>query len=347
MFNTEISPTDPFSLILVQDKLDEKRLDEQSNVWEIQFDRGELGGISLYSTLSMRALGIRITPIFSNKHENRINLTQFHKKPVITSLSTSYAKISCEVFQEIQMDLEYWIVDGNTICGVVTTTNLSNEKFDGDLQYIVNLKPLSGGEFISGVELDRNFYLTGKTETITPVFSLSGNPQQGKFGNTSIESHYSIIPNEFYKLEWCLSTLQEFQNSIEAIKKIPFENFEKETARIQLSNQSNIFYIESGNSDWDKSFYSSQKSCHQLIKKDFPDGHSIFINRINPENTISLSNQVTPLQLWYFTQVIPNKMQLIEDQLKRFFTSQREDGFIPNHLSKDDPQSSYPDFYIP
>lgn len=347
MFDTSITPIDPYSLILVQDDLDDQTEGEQGNVWEIQFNRGELGGISLYSTLSMRALGIRITPIFSNKNENRINLSQFHKNPIIQSACPSYVRISAEVFTEINMGLEYWLIDGKTICGIITVINNSSSPFEGDLQFIINLKPLPGGDFISGVEVDRNYVLKGKTENISPVFFLSGNAKQGKFGNSSIESHYSVKANDIYRFEWCLVTQNEFQDSVDAIHKLPFENFDKETTRIELTNRSSTFLVDSGNPAWDKTFISSQKSCHQLIKSGLSDeGNLFFLDKVNPENPISLIDQITPLQLWYFSQVIPNQTIKIKDRLMAFFASQKEDGFIPNHLSHDDPQSRFHAFPI-
>ncbi len=347
MFDTSTAPNDPYSLILVQDDIDDRTKGEQGNVWEIQFDRGELGGISLYSTLAMQALGFRITPVFSNKHENRINLSQFHKKPFIQSACPSYARITAEVFPEINMDLEYWVIGGKTISGVITVINNSSSPFDGDLQFIINLKPLPGGDFISGVEVDRNYFLKGKTDTISPVFYLSGNARQGKFGNSSIESHYSVKANNDYKFEWCLTTQNEFQDSVDVINNISFDNFDKETTRIQLTNRSNSFLVSSGNITWDKTFSFSQKTCNQLIKTGLSTGRSIyFLDKVNPENPISLVDQITPLQLWYFSQVIPNQTNKIKDQLMVFFVAQKEDGFIPNHMSTDDPQSRFHAFPI-
>lgn len=355
MFYSNIKPKEPFNLILTNNKFDDKQGNPFNNTWEIQFDRGELGGISLFSTLSQQALGIRITPIFSYQSENRINLNQFHQTPIIQSICTNYAKIIAEIFPDIEVEFEYWIPDSTSICGLVGIINKSSISIDGSLQFIVNLQSLPGGKLISGHHLERDYYLMGETDNITPVFFLSGNSTQGKFGNSSIESSYNIKPGRTHNFEWIMAYHLNQSESIKAIKAINLENFDKEVTYIQLNNVSNRFYIKSGNPDWDNIFLSSQKAADQLIfQTSLPNGKIKLIESIHPEKSFSPSNDflsgfsegINPLQLWFFSQVLPGNYKIIEDGLSEFLDAQGEDGFTPNHSSQINPLARFHAFPV-
>ena len=355
MFYSNIKPKDPFTLILANNKLHDKQRIPFNNTWEIQFDRGELGGISLYSTLSQQALGIRITPIISYQSENRINLNQFHQTPIIQSICTNYAKIIAEIFPDIEVEFEYWIPDSTSICGLVGIVNKSPNSIVGSLQFIVNLQPLPRGRLISGYQLERDYYLMGETDNITPVFFLSGNSTQGKFGNSSIESSYNIKTSGKHSFEWSMAYQEKQSASIEAIKGINFKNFDKEVTHIQLSNFSNHFQIKSGNPNWDKVFLSSQKAANQLnMQTSFPNKKISLIECIHPEKSFSSSNDyslgfaegINPLQLWFFSQVQPGNYLVIEDGLSEFLDAQKEDGFTPNHSSLTNPTARFHAFPI-
>jgi hypothetical protein len=354
MLNTNFTPNDPFSLILAQDKIGENQDSWIENVWEIQFERGELGGISLYTTFSMRALGIRITPVFSFQNENRINTNQFHKQPLVKSACTSYARISTEIYPGVSAELSYWIPDSGSICGLVSINNEATNALKGSLQFIVDLKPLPGGEFISGIEIDKNFFLAGKTQNIAPVFYLSGNSHQGQFGGSSVESGFNIKPNDTRQFEWCLAFKETQANSVNEIQNFKFENFEKETTRVRLANASNQFIINTGNPEWDKVFLTSQKTGNQLIKQRSSQDQTTFLfdsvhpeqQNFSPEENWRLSSRITPLQLWYFSQVLPSRFEPIESGLMEFLLAQKDDGFIPNNLSLENPQSKHHAFPI-
>jgi len=120
MFPVNLTPRDPFSLILVNDSQQSEEENSLDNTWEIQYEGGELGGISLYSTLGLQVVSLRITPIFSNLNESRINLKQFENPPVITELLPNYLNISVEVFEGIHYSMEYFVSNSNSIYGQVS-----------------------------------------------------------------------------------------------------------------------------------------------------------------------------------------------------------------------------------
>ncbi|MDO9088500.1 MAG: hypothetical protein Q7U53_20020 [Anaerolineaceae bacterium] len=355
MFQTNLRPTDPFSLILTCDLRKNVETPTHDNVWEIQFDGGELGGLSLYSTLGLRALSMRITPIFSNLHETKVNIKQFTGEPIITNMYQNYAKISVEVFDNINSDLEYWIPNPSSICGQVTICNNTDNVFSGNLLFMVSLKPFSGGDLITGFQSDLNYYLSGKTKNIFPTFFLSGSTQAGKLGQTSIENNFEINAKENQRIQWCLAFDEERSQSIDRIFRVLKLDFEKEITRIGLFNQRDRFLIETGDKDWDHAFLASQNSASQLLVKASDNSKKIHVvESRHPEKTIFTSDNlnhplmegISPLQLWYFLQVLPNTPEMVEDVFNTLIESQKNDGFIPNHTDPANFQTRFHSFPI-
>lgn len=340
MVSVNIAPQDPFSLILVNDSQRSEKEISYDNSWEIQYEGGELGGISLYSTLGLQALSLRITPIFSNLNESRINLKQFEKEPYITEILPNYANISAEVFAGIHFSLEYFISNSHSILGQVSIHNKSSQKFSGNLQYLVSLKPLSDGEQMKGMQSESYFVLFGKTMDLYPMFYLSGLSQPGKLGQPSIASNFEIDTGSSHRFKWCLAFEQDKLQSLERIKDYQALDFDKEVTRNKLFHQRDFFFFDTGNTDWDNALLSSQNSAKQLIVIGAEENQKLsMVQSRHPEKTIyqteAAKNRnkegISPIQLWYFQQVLPTSHNLIQDVFEEFMNFQREDGFIPNH----------------
>ena len=339
MLQTPFKPQDPISLILASDSRLYKEGIIQDCVWELQYEGGELGGLSFYSTLGLQALSLRITPVFTNLNESRISLHQFSKQPLITSYFPNYSKINLEIFDGIYANLEYWVPNPFSTCGQVIIENNTEQIFKGSLIYVVSLKPLPGGEQMKGQQSEMNYSLSGKTNGIYPTFFLSGSTQPAKFGQSSIESGYEINPGEHQKFRWCLTYDDDPKRSQERISILLNQDFEKESSRIELFSERDVFQIETGKIEWDQLFIASQNSALQLLVRDPQNSQTThLIQSRHPEKTIHQSDNhqkntiegISPLQLWYFMQVLPGQYLIAEEILLDFFNSQKENGFIGN-----------------
>ena len=342
MFPLNIAIQDPFSLILVNDTQLSKEKISFDNTWEIQYEGGELGGISLYSTLGLQASSLRITPIFSNLNQNRINLKQFNHLPIITEILPNYANIAVEVFPGIQYRLEYFVSDSHSIKGQVSITNSSSKMFAGELQFYVSLKPLSDGDQMKGIQSDSNYFLEGKTKDLFPVFSMSGHAHPGKMGQPSIACDFEIEPDATQHIPWMLAFDRERTNSHKRILEYYSTDFDKEATRNKLSLQRDLIFFYTGNSDWDKALMASQNSAKQLMIGNTEDERKTFlVQSRHPEKTLFHSDTridhhnegVSPLQLWYFMQVLPKQINFIQTVFDEYLDRQRNDGFVPNHLN--------------
>jgi hypothetical protein len=342
MFPVNITRQDPFSLVLVNDPQLSNEKVSFDNTWEIQYEGGELGGISLYSTLGLQASSLRITPVFSNLNQSRINLKQFHQLPIITEILPNYANITVEVFSGIQYQLEYFVSNSDCIKGQVSISNTSSQIFAGELQFYVSLKPLSAGDQIKGTQIDSNYFLEGKTKDLFPVFSMGGHAHAGKMGQLSIARDFEIEPDATQLIPWMLAFDRERNNSYKRILEYYSSDFDKEATRNKLSLQRDLIFFNTGNSDWDKALLASQNSAKQLMIGNAENKRKSFlVQSRHPEKTLFHSDSrnghpnegVTPIQLWYFMQVLPKEMHFIQTVFDEYLDRQRSDGFIPNHLN--------------
>ncbi len=354
MKETIIRPTDPFSSILANDGRILQKKNNVDNVWELQFDSGEIGGLSLYSTLGLQALGTRITPIFSNLNENIIKISQYNEKPIIEEILPNYARMKLVPFAKITARIEYFIHDSNSIIGKIAIQNNNPEGFSGFLSYLVALKPFPGGNQMKGNHQNLNFYLSGKTNDQDAVFYMDGNSQPGKFGQSSVERSFTLKPGETQYFHWFFVFDTERPDVMQLIDGYQDLNFDKEIAKIMLQNQTSIFTINSGNPDWDKTFKASQISASQLlilnpqsnkfnlVQNRFPE-KSIFSKE---ESTIGITDGISPIQLWYFIQVLPNNKNIIRQVFEEWLNLQESTGFIPNNNNPANFQSRYHAFPI-
>ena len=340
MFLKKLTSKDPYSLILTNQSTRLESHLEGDNTWEIQYDGGELGGLSLYSTLGMQVLSLRITPIFSSLNENKISLKQFYEEPVITGILPNYLSISANVFPQINYHLEYFLSSSDSIDGQILIKNSSKEVFQGEIQFVVSLKSLTGIEQMKGVQSDTLYYLSGELKEIFPNFFLSGKVQPGKLGQSSISSPISISSNAEQVLKWRFVFNVEKNKTLQNIQNFQEFEFDKEVARNQLYFQKDFFFFETGNPEWDQALHMSQKSTRQLIFHSKDEGECLVQSR-HPEKTVfqksisknNYSEGISPLQLWYFILALPNQQPYLKEIFSKLIDNQREDGFIPNHIN--------------
>lgn len=355
MTDSKLTIKDPFSLILVNDARIAKNNHFSDNIWEMQLDAGEIGGLSIYSTLGMQALGLRITPIFSSVTENVTRLSQFHEEPLINEIYPNYLSIVTQPFKNLSSTLDYWVYDSSSVLGKVAIQNNQSTHFTGSLSFLVNLKPFIGGDQMRGEQINRNFFLKGKTKNLFPFFFMSGMTQTGNFGQSSIQGKINLSPGETYQFFWVFSFQEQENEILKIINEFEKIEFDKEVARLALTNQKDRFVIQTGNPDWDKTLLASQTAAAQLYYQ-APGNERlpVLIQSRHPGKVISLADPtdsqftegISPLQLWYFQQASPDQNSFIKLFFDNLINQQHEDGFIPNNSNPADFHSRYHSFPI-
>ena len=321
MSERTINQNDPFSLILTPDYQQQTMNATQDIVWEVQLDGGESGGLSIYSTLALSALSLRIIPIFSNSSETRIKLKQFSSPITIIKNSTNFAKFCIEPFDGIIALIDFWIINSNLIIGRTTINNSSPEQFSGAIAWAIQYNPLVGGSAVSHSTRQNNPFLHGKTQDKHIVFLSSGAPSIGKIGQMSLENQFKFLPGAQQVFNWSFCINENLDNAFEDANIGLNFNLDAEIARAEITSQRDLIEFETGNQDWDLILSASQIAAKQLILKKSGNEHAFrFVKSRNPEQKISLiSNdentknfdELNLFDLWYFFQILPNSSDLV------------------------------------
>lgn len=342
MQNWQLTPQDPFSLILAADYRTSHNNSEEDNVWELQYDSGEFGGISLYTTLSLRTLSLRIFPVFSNALENRIRISQFNNPPIIHKFFPNYVLIKVSPFEGITANIEYWVQSTTTVVSRMVTNNTSSSQFEGKVSWAMILNPLSGGEISRHVEWGKNHVLAGSSDNLHIGLLLNGAPQPVFLPFPALELPLSLYPGALQEHKWVMSTAPSRQETFFTCDQWVREDIQKSLARLEVLQQRDCFLIESGDPDWDAAFAFSQNSALQIVMpSDQLDESNKIISARQPENNnnwldIGTSkipeSPFSPKELWYLRQCLPGNPGLARSILGNFLENQENDGFIPTQL---------------
>ncbi len=316
-----MNPNDPFSLILTPGYLQQTSNATHDVVWEVQLDSGESGGLSIYSTLALTASSLRIIPIFSSSSETRIKNKQFSSPITILKNSTNFAKLRVEPFDGIIALIDLWVDNSNLIIGRTSFNNSSQKIFSGAIAWALLYNPLDGGSAISHSLIQNNPFLHGKSQDKHIVFLSTGAPSIGKIGQMSLENQFTIQPGAQQVFNWSFCINENLNNAFEEANNGLNFNLDAEIARAEITNQSDMIEFETGNRDWDLILNASQIAAKQLILKKFGNESSLrFVKSRNPEQKLSLVSyeentknidELNLLELWYFTQILPNSSDLI------------------------------------
>ncbi|PKO17895.1 MAG: hypothetical protein CVU39_05280 [Chloroflexi bacterium HGW-Chloroflexi-10] len=342
-----LSTEDPFSLILANDyRLNPRKIDFDT-VWEVQFGGGDQNTISLYTTLSLRALSLRIFPIFSNLSTSVFSLNDYENPPEILKYSSSYARCRLTPFQLLDTEIEYWVPDSNILLGKVTLNNQSLQKFEGSSAWAVQLNPQIGGSGMVFSQDDQWSFLSGTTQNIGCIFLANGAPQAGKFGQPSLEIPVNISPGSQITIQWVFCWAEDQPTAMKQAKLWLNHQWNADLARMDIFDQRDYYQFETGNPDWDNALNFSQRAALSMLLPSNHSGQEIQIlnarhpeqNPLLGENTLSSvsSSGMTPLDLWYFAQLLPDYPQVIMEMFNSFLNRQTVDGGMgnfsePNHV---------------
>jgi len=322
-----LNPKDPFTLILAPDHRFGLTNSQDDIAWEIQLDGGEIGGLSLYSTLALSASSLRILPVFSNKTETRSKLTQFSSPVLIIKKTPNYAKFQMEPFDGIFSFYDLWIKNSNLVLGRITINNSSTKHFSGAIAWAIHYSPISGGSNISFSTDFKTPLLYGKIQNNHMVFLSNGAPVSGKTGQISLENDFSIPPGAQQSFQWIFSLNNDLEKAVEVANNGINTTWDAEIARIEVINQKDIYEVDSGDRNWDILLKMSQVSAQQLIVNygDNLNSHVLLKTR-NPEQKITISNdlvgiesfhdQQNPLDLWHFLQILPDAGKYVFEKIK-------------------------------
>ncbi len=158
MHNWHLGMKDPYNLLLTSDFRVRGIHGKYDNTWEIQLEGSDRGGLSLYSTLSLRTLSTRIFPFFYNENQTVDKSSEFINPPVIKKFLSNYALLEYSPFEGLIIQTHIWLPDNQTLLSKSIIKNNAATTFEGRVNWVMSLTPLQTGVAARLEENDHEFY---------------------------------------------------------------------------------------------------------------------------------------------------------------------------------------------
>lgn len=315
----------PTNLLLTSDFRIQGAYSKYDNTWELQLEGSDRGGISLYSTLSLRSLSTRIFPVFTSNSLTKIKVSEFNNTPQIRKFSTNFVEFSYSPFEGLDLTTQIWLPDHQTVLSKTNITNNADQPFEGGIHWVMQLTPLQTGITTRVDEENRDFFLSAQSQNSWATFWLSQGAKPGAFSYPSLMLPVQLFPGVSTTHEWVFTCDENPENRFELCKSKP-TNAEAFIARMEVLQQRDEIQIFSGNEDWDAVFAFSQKNALQLLLPDVEAGQpAILVKNRNPEQQNIVDYKDFPpidtlpiFQLWYFLGVVPGAFQTFYQLINRY-----------------------------
>jgi len=333
MYDWNYTPDHPINLTLCADARLSPTDSLNDQIWELNIGNSEPPAISFQTTFGLRARHCRIFPRFTLKGKVVNDPSEFHHPVTIRQYFPNYLKLTCKPFPSINVQIEYWVPNSQTIAGLTTAINTSHETCQLQIDWAELLIPGAEGHRMAIQELGLMQVLSGEVSGLTPVFLLSGANQAGKSPYPSLSSSFSLPSHGEHTLQWVQASLADLQSSFGLAKIIINKNWDAEFSRIIRVNSENI-EVTTGYQDWNTAFYLSQVRANQLILRPTSNNKpATFINQRTPDQGFSfLEDDSDYTQLWngasllktsYLSSLIlPSSSEFLRVMLDNYLSAQ-------------------------
>lgn len=323
---------DPLSLTLAADYRLTILDYPNDHIWEMQLGRSNPAAILLHTTYGLRAHQMRIFPQFSEKHFILSDPSQFQQPAVITHFFPNYLEISCAPFPGIDVRLQYWVPDCQTLAGRIKILNSTESERKVNMELVGLLNPSDKGKPMLPELMDAVWVLHGHTADLSPVIFITGGATGIKSPYPALRHSLELEPGHFRQFTWVQAALADKEQSFRHARATATRNWEAEKSKIEMCNSGQI-QIYTGDPDWDAAFAFGQKTAYSLIysANEYMQRPSFVSTRL-PDQGYSLTgsgsdynhlwNGQTTLEAWYLSQLLlPGEESIIKGLLRNFFDS--------------------------
>ena len=308
-------------------------------IWELRLQGGEPPAIVLQTTFGLRARWMRIFPRFIRKNKTYSDPAQFHLPPRIQHIYPNLIHLTYAPYNGLEVHTEYMAVSSQVVACRTWLKNTTILKDTLTLEWAALLSPIEEGYGMLPVSTVP-CHLVGHTADLAPVLILDGCNSVGKGSYPTLTLDLELYPGSLHSSTWASAALEEEAHSLQAAQdalKIPWE---KQSARIELQNSSQLVEIQTGRDDWDFALTLSQVVASNLI---MPGNgvlsHPTFVLSRLPDQGFSFRGDgsdysylwkgQTALDAYYLASLLlPGHYALVKGIIENFISTQKEDGRI-------------------
>jgi len=334
-----LTATDPGAFTIAADARCGPTNYANDHIWELSLTGGEPSALAVKTTFGLRAKNLRLFPRFVEGDTAISDPDNFIEPPSVQRFYPNYLSISCIPYTGIEVCLEYWVPESQTIAGRVHIKNSRLSARHLCFEWGAMLSAATAGVRMAPEEIEAVSVLCGQTGDIAPVLFMTGGTQFGSGPFPALAIEIDLPAGGERNFTWVLSSLDNHKDSFAAARKLATIPWDKEIARLDVLN-AGLIEIETGDPNWDAAFALTQNCAYGLLvgpTTQLP--YASFVTSRQPDHGHSPSGNgsdhshlwsgQTPLETDFLVDLLlPAAPKLAEGLLANFLSIQKQSGVI-------------------
>jgi hypothetical protein len=336
----KIAPKDPQTLTLAADSRLTALDYTNDQIWELLLGKGDPAAILLQTTYGLRARNMRIFPQFEEAHKVVSDPEDFAQPLAIQQFAPNYLRMGFSPFPGIDVILEYWVPDCQTVSSRIMIKNSSELNRNIQLAVCALLNPNTAeGQPMRPKRIEVANVLQGQTENLAPVLFITGGAGNVASPYPGLVHNLTLEPGQFRRFTWVLASMPDVEQSFRHARLTATQNFDYHIGQIEMLAAQQL-EIYTGDLEWDLAFAMGEKTALGLIHSPslFLKYPSFVTTRLPDQGYSSqgsgidynhLWNGQSALETWYLMQyLLPGHADLAKGILSNFLEVQDETGYI-------------------
>ncbi len=262
----DLTSADPLSLFLAADARFCSPDYSDDQVWELVLRGGDPPAMAVETTLGLRAVRLRLFPVFAFGGRPLHNPAAFASPPVVRRFAPNYINVRCRPIPAVTAECEYWVPESHALSGRITLSTSSMEPVSGECSLAAILRPAAEGSAFMPDSAGpyEGVYLRGGVRNAVPVLMAAGAVGIGRGAIPSLRAAFEVDSARPYSFRWVFCCHPAADESLHCARSILARVWDAETARIELAGES-LLEIETGRRDWDAVLAFSQQTALQSL----------------------------------------------------------------------------------
>jgi hypothetical protein len=281
---------DPVSLFLAADARFCAPDYADDQIWELSLRGGDPPALAVESMLGLRAVSLRLFPVFVVGSRPVQNPDAFAAPPVVRRFAPNYLDVYCRPAAGWEAECEYWVPESHCLAGRITLRAAGPDPVAGECWLAGILRPAAEGApfAVESAGPYEGAYLRGRVRGSFPVLLTAGAAGVGRGSIPSLRLPFEVERDKPQSLRWAFSCRATAEEGIQTARTALAREWDAEIARVELAAAS-LPEIETGREDWDAVLAFSQQTAIQALTG--PTRHLPYPSPVigrNPERGFSL-----------------------------------------------------------
>jgi len=285
-----LQSSDPLSLFLAADARFCAPDYTDDQIWELHLRGGDPPALAAETMLGLRAVCLRIFPIFVVGSRPLHDPSDFASPPVVRRFAPNYLDVRCEPVPGLEAVCEYWVPESHALAGRITLRASGPDPVSGECWLSGILRPAAEGSPFAAESAGpyEGTYLRGRVRNSFPVLMAAGAGGVGRGAIPSLKTAFEADRSRPYTLRWAFCCLSSAEEGLRIGRAILAREWDAEIARVELAGES-VPDFETGRKDWDAVLaFSQQTALQSLVGATRALPHPSPVTGRNPERGYSM-----------------------------------------------------------